>query len=160
VLLELALLSVAYYYAFGDHCITPSPAPAAVRALLSDNQRAPHLRASLSGVRNVETLVYSLRTFLGDIFSFSDILQIGIFHVEAGEEDAGLSEPLNSLLDGECDVSAVLFHDGACGLQLPFSCNTDSNVARTNSSMVVQVALWACVMNASSANSSCFITFV
>jgi hypothetical protein len=113
VLLELALLSVAYYYAFGDHCITPSPAPAAVRALLSDNQRAPHLRASLSGVRNVETLVYSLRTFLGDIFSFSDILQVGIFHVEAGDEDAGLSEPLNSLLDGEscvvlCGLPAVL----------------------------------------------------
>lgn len=113
MLLELALLSVAYYYAFGDHRITPSPAPAAVRALLTDQRGASHLRASISGVREVETLVYSLRTFLYDVFSFTDILQISYFHVEGGD-DVGLSEPLTSMLDGKSISIVGNSVGGAC----------------------------------------------
>jgi hypothetical protein len=92
VLLEFALLSVVFYYAFGDHKITPSSAPPAVRAFMTD-RRSPH-RVSTSGVRAVETLVYSFSTFMKDVFAVQDILQISYFHVE--ETEISLSEPLNS----------------------------------------------------------------
>lgn len=108
MLIELALLAVLYYYAFGDHEITPSSAPAAVRAFLSLSEgRSPSLRATTSGVRAVETLVYSFSSYMRDVFSVQDVLVPGYFSAgiggTAGEgegEHGLLSEPLNSFCIG------------------------------------------------------------
>ena len=99
-MVELALLSLLYYYAFGDHKIIPSSAPAAVRTFLHD-QRSPH-KVSTSGVRAVETLVYSLRSFVADILTIQDVLEVGFFHV-----DGALDEPLTSRVAGWDAPSAM-----------------------------------------------------
>jgi len=91
VLMELALISVVYFYAYGDHKITPPSAPAAVRAFLSD-RRSPY-KVSVSGVRSVETLVYSFPLFLYDVLNVRDILAPGYFAVGDNEND--LSEPFH-----------------------------------------------------------------
>mmetsp|Transcript_34629 Transcript_34629/g.59669 ORF Transcript_34629/g.59669 Transcript_34629/m.59669 type:complete len:264 (-) Transcript_34629:51-842(-) len=91
VLMELALISVIYFYAYGDHKITPPSAPAAVRAFLSD-RRSPY-KVSVSGVRSVETLVYSFPLFLYDVLNVRDILAPGYFAV--GDNDNDLSEPFH-----------------------------------------------------------------
>ncbi len=89
--MELALISVVYFYAYGDHKITPPSAPAAVRAFLSD-RRSPY-KVSVSGVRSVETLVYSFPLFLYDVLNVRDILSFGYF--EFGDNENDLSEPFH-----------------------------------------------------------------
>lgn len=96
VLLEFALVSVVYFYAYGDHKITPPSAPAAVRAFLTD-RRSPY-QVSVSGVKAVETLVYSFPLFVWDVLSVRDILAPGYFAVSDGDGD--LSEPLNDSSSG------------------------------------------------------------
>lgn len=89
--MELALISVIYFYAYGDHKITPPSAPAAVRAFLSD--RRSQYKVSVSGVRSVETLVYSFPLFLYDVLNVRDMLAPGYFVV--GDNDNDLSEPFH-----------------------------------------------------------------
>ena len=96
-MVEFALISVLYYYAYGDHKITPPSAPAAVREFLTD-RRSPY-KVSVSGVQSVETLVYSFPLFVYDVCSVRDILGKGYFAV--GDGDGDLSEPLNDNADIE-----------------------------------------------------------
>lgn len=113
VLTELALLSVVYYYAYGDHKITPSSAPAAVRSFLTD-KHSPH-RASTSGVRAVETLVYSFPAYLRDVCSVQDVLGPGYFNAGGAEHE--LSEPLNTgsgdAGDAEAGATTSALHTGS-----------------------------------------------
>ncbi len=61
------------------------------------DRRSPH-RVSTSGVRAVETLVYSFSAFVKDVFAVQDILQVSYFHVE--DTETSLSEPLNGVVQG------------------------------------------------------------
>ena len=109
--MELALISVVYFYAYGDHKITPPSAPAAVRAFLSD-RRSPY-KVSVSGVRSVETLVYSFPLFLYDVLNVRDILKSGYFAVGDNEND--LSEPFHEGYRGPDVESGVGGRGGGRG---------------------------------------------
>ena len=125
MLLEFALISVVYFYAYGDHKITPPSAPAAVRAFLTD-RRSPY-QVSVSGVKAVETLVYSFPLFVYDVLSVRDILMPGYFAV--GDGDADLSEPLNDPSNGG-DLESG--RGGQGGRAAPWGRNTRAGAGYTS----------------------------